>query len=72
LADQDCFASQEGWEALLQLIPEPTADILRKKWSAVSERSSDDKWADIKNEVKKFDKGSSQRVGFILTLFWAG
>jgi DNA primase small subunit len=63
LADQDCFGSQEGWEALLHLIPDKAmVETLRKKWSSDPERPSEAKWSDIKNEVKKYDKKSTQRV----------
>ena len=55
LSDQDCFASEEGSETLLQLLPdrEVVAD-LRDKWSK-SDSSSDDKWKDLKRAVKKTD-----------------
>lgn len=63
LTDQNCFASQEGYEALLQLIPDrAVVEILRKKWSSDPDRPSEDKWSDLKAEIKKYDKGSSQRV----------
>ena len=55
LSDQDCFASEEGSETLLQLLPdrEVVAD-LRDKWSK-NDSSSDDKWKDLKRAVKKTD-----------------
>ncbi|OBZ67980.1 DNA primase small subunit [Grifola frondosa] len=63
LADQDCFASEEGWEALLHLIPDKTVvENLRKKWTANPERSSEDKWDDLKKEVKEYAKGTPQRA----------
>ncbi|KII87772.1 hypothetical protein PLICRDRAFT_176544 [Plicaturopsis crispa FD-325 SS-3] len=69
LVDQDCFGSEEGWEGLLQLIPDHKAvDNLRKKWTADSERSSEDKWSDLKNEVRKYDKGSPARVALMAAM----
>lgn len=63
LKDQKCFDSQEGWEALLHLIPDMgVVHTLRNKWEDDSERDSADKWHDFKTEVKKFKKDSSQRV----------
>ncbi|KAI9068075.1 prim-pol domain-containing protein [Trametes sanguinea] len=52
LADQNCFKSEEGWEALLHLIPDD--DIvrnLREKWAAHPKRSSEDKWQDLEDEI---------------------
>ncbi|TFK48985.1 prim-pol domain-containing protein [Heliocybe sulcata] len=58
LTDQDCFASEEGWQALLHLIPDQSVvQKLQDKWSSDSGRSSAQKWQDFKREVK----GSSQR-----------
>jgi DNA primase small subunit len=63
LTDQNCFGSEDGYEALLQLIPDRSVvDNLRKKWEADPDRHSADKWGDLKSEVKRFDKGSSTRV----------
>jgi len=63
LTDQNCFASEDGYEALLQLLPEGNVTRnLRKKWEADPDRHSADKWGDLKSEVKRFDKGSSTRV----------
>jgi DNA primase small subunit len=68
LMDQDCFASEEGWEALLQLIPDKSAaETLRRKWTANSGRSSEEKWDDVKEEARKADK--EKRVGFIRVNF---
>jgi len=54
LDDQDCFASQEGWETLLELIPDrPIVDTLRAKWSQDSERPSTQKWSDLKGLISK-------------------
>lgn len=63
LADQDCFGSEEGYEALLQLLPDAkVVGNLRSKWSADPSRSSVDKWSDLKTQIKKCEKGSAQRV----------
>lgn len=61
IADQECFASEEGWEALLHLIPDKDiVDNLREKWEASPGRSSEDKWQDLEDEVaKKSSKGKS-------------
>ncbi|KAI8974875.1 prim-pol domain-containing protein [Trametes punicea] len=59
LTDQDCFASKEGWEALLHLIPN-NQDIvkeLREKWESEPGRSSEDKWQDFEDEVASRSKG---------------
>ncbi|KAI6124462.1 prim-pol domain-containing protein [Pisolithus croceorrhizus] len=58
LDDQDCFASQEGWETLLQLIPDRSVvETLRNKWSQDPERSSAQKWGELKDLIatKKVD-----------------
>lgn len=69
LTDQNCFGSEEGYESLLQLIPDGgVVDKLRKKWEADPDRHSADKWGDLKSEVKKFDKGSSTRVRLLVFL----
>jgi DNA primase small subunit len=63
LTDQNCFASEDGYEALLQLLPDGNViKNLRKKWEADPDRHSADKWGDLKSEVKRFEKGSSTRV----------
>jgi DNA primase small subunit len=64
LEDQDCFASEEGYETLLEFLPVPSiVSALRQKWEADPERSSDLKWQDLKKEVSNETKqGSPQRV----------
>lgn len=62
LVDQDCFANREGWELLLHLIPD--ADVvekLREKWEKTSS-SSEAKWKDLTDQIRKYDKDSTQRV----------
>ncbi|KAF5386156.1 hypothetical protein D9615_002369 [Tricholomella constricta] len=63
LSDQNLFASEDGYEALLEQIPDSqVVTSLRKTWSANPSRSSEDKWLDLKAQAKKFEKGSSQRT----------
>ncbi|CAB11078.1 DNA primase catalytic subunit Spp1 [Schizosaccharomyces pombe] len=48
LEDQDPWASKEGAENLLKLLPDKDlASALRKKWEVDPERSSKNKWSDI-------------------------
>jgi len=48
LETQDCFASEQGTEDLLKLIPETKlAETLKASWSAHPNRSSTDKWQDL-------------------------
>ncbi|KAJ7039207.1 hypothetical protein C8F04DRAFT_1087506 [Mycena alexandri] len=62
LYDQDCFASEKGWEALLKLIPDArVVDALRTQWGS-SSSSSQEKWKDFKSEIKHYKKDSSQRT----------
>jgi DNA primase small subunit len=59
LEDQDCFRSTEGWEALLDMIPNPSVvSNLRNQWSSSPGLSSTQKWAALKAAVKKFEKNS--------------
>ncbi|KAK7472921.1 p48 polypeptide of DNA primase [Stygiomarasmius scandens] len=54
LDDQDCFGSEKGYEALLELIPDSkVVDGLREIWASDPTRSSIDKWKDFKNQIKK-------------------
>jgi DNA primase small subunit len=53
LLDQDCFRREEGWKELLQLIPDSQiAETLEKSWRQLDNRSSDDKWSDLKDQIK--------------------
>jgi DNA primase small subunit len=66
LVDQDCFASQDGYEGLLELIPDVgLVQDLREAWSEDPSRSSQDKWMNLKGRIKKYDKESMQRVCFL-------
>ena len=62
LADQDLFASEEGYEVLLDFIPEPHASELRERWSKDPSRSSRDKWSNFNRLIRNLDEGSAQRV----------
>lgn len=67
LADQDCFASKEGYDAFLRLIPDARiVETLRSEWDDDPDRSSEEKWSDFKSQIKKYDKGSPQRVRWSL------
>ena len=53
LEEQNPFASEEGSERLLTLLPDAgLVNALRKKWSAAPGRSSTYKWADIDSVAK--------------------
>lgn len=53
LETQDVFASTEGYEALLALIPDAAlVHTLRSKWVADPSRPSTDKWQDLRQLVK--------------------
>ncbi|KIJ58249.1 hypothetical protein HYDPIDRAFT_34364 [Hydnomerulius pinastri MD-312] len=61
LDDQDCFGSQEGWEALLQLIPDSSiVKTLRSGWSQDPSRPSTQKWHELKAEVEKTVAGNEK------------
>ncbi|KAI0754234.1 prim-pol domain-containing protein [Daedaleopsis nitida] len=63
LVKQNCFASEEGWQALLHLIPDK--DIvanLREKWESEPDRSSEDKWQDLEDEIGE-KRGKSRNPG---------
>lgn len=63
LVDQDCFASKDGYESLLEHIPDAgLIQDLREAWSEDPSCSSQDKWADLKGRIKKLtDKASVRR-----------
>ncbi|KAG5652475.1 hypothetical protein H0H81_004883 [Sphagnurus paluster] len=63
LSDQNLFASTEGYEALLEQIPDPAVvSKLRQQWQNDPSRSSEDKWVNFKKEVSKYERGSAQRA----------
>ena len=62
LEDQDVFATEEGWKALLQLIPD--SDVrsnLEEKWELDPGRPSETKWEDFMDEIEKDKKPKSVR-----------
>ncbi|PIL23143.1 hypothetical protein GSI_14452 [Ganoderma sinense ZZ0214-1] len=60
LEDQDLFASEEGWKALLQLIPDnDIRSRLEEKWEEKARRSSESKWDDFVDEVERDKKPKS-------------
>ncbi|KAI0631346.1 prim-pol domain-containing protein [Trametes polyzona] len=64
LEDQNCFASEEGWDALLHLIPDQNiVNELRERWSEHPGRSSEKKWQDLEDEfAEKRPKGPRSMV----------
>ncbi|KAG6821043.1 hypothetical protein H0H93_007933 [Arthromyces matolae] len=69
LSDQNLFASQQGYETLLEQIPDSqTVARLREKWADDPGRSSEEKWQDLKDEIKRYEKGSSQRNNLLAVL----
>ncbi len=63
LQEQDCFRGEAGWKDLLQLIPDSKiVEKLEQKWARSEGRSSDEKWTDLKEEVKALYKTSQARV----------
>ncbi|PPQ98419.1 hypothetical protein CVT24_004098 [Panaeolus cyanescens] len=48
LRNQDCFRTEEGYEKLLQCIPDSSVvSALREKWEDNPSRSSEKKWSDL-------------------------
>ncbi|KAG8830582.1 hypothetical protein FRC17_004686 [Serendipita sp. 399] len=72
LEDQDCFASKEGWQTLLDLIPDrEVVGNLRQKWEEEedsarrpkgSQSRSEARWDDLRKEIKAIQKGTPRRV----------
>jgi DNA primase small subunit len=57
LEDQKCFSSPEGWQTLLQLLPDTEHRLhLQEDWEADPSRSSSDKWSDIGAVMKEMDR----------------
>ncbi|KAF8492514.1 prim-pol domain-containing protein [Gautieria morchelliformis] len=68
LSDQDCFASEEGWKSLLELIPDKSiTSSLREEWATDPDRSSVDKWNDLKREIKRETKNHSAKKAQLVT-----
>lgn len=56
LDDQDCFGPEEGWETLLQLIPDRgIVEKLRAEWSKDPGRPSAQKWKELGTLVNKIE-----------------
>ena len=53
LEDQDCFEPEEGWKALLQLVPKEAHTALKEKWEDEPYKSSEEKWQDFEDEIEK-------------------
>lgn len=72
LADQDCFQERARWEELLKLIPDKSiVRSLQDKWDDDEDRTSEEKWDNLKREIQKYKK--SERVGrlsFIIIQHW--
>lgn len=48
LDDQNCFGPEDGWETLLQLVPDRSiAEKLRTEWSKDPDRPSTQKWREL-------------------------
>jgi DNA primase small subunit len=63
LQDQDSFAGEAGAEELLALLPaNAQTEPLRKKWTANPDKSSEEKWDDIRNQVKILGKTTASGV----------
>jgi len=68
LTDQDCFAVEEQWKTLLELIPDKgVVETLRSKWEKDSARSSSEKWDDLRYEIRK--KTQNGRDGSKVRMF---
>ena len=53
LEDQDLFATEEGWQALLHLIPDnQIRNDLKEEWENDPHRSSADKWQDFLDKIE--------------------
>ena len=64
LLDQNCFRREEGWKELLQLIPDSKiVEKLERKWT--DDRSSDDKWTDLMDEIRSSYPVKATRVSTI-------
>lgn len=62
LEDQNCFEEKEGWHELLHLIPDKSIQAeLRESWTK-HDKSSAEKWADLRAQIKSLPKQSPQRV----------
>lgn len=63
LQDQDCFAGEAGAEELLALLPaDARVESLREKWLASPDKSSEEKWDEVRNLVKRHGKATTPGV----------
>lgn len=63
LLDQDCFRSEQGYKALLQLIPDDqSVEALGKGWSADPSKASEEKWEDFKKLIESLPGPSARRT----------
>jgi len=73
--DQDCFGTRQGWQTLLELIPDrEIVGRLQSKWEAEEEiegdeprgkgeaTRSEERWEDLRKEIKDTPKGTPKRV----------
>lgn len=73
--DQDCFGTQQGWQTLLELIPDKgIVGRLQSKWEAEEEIEGDEprgkgeatrsegRWDDLRAEIKAKAKATPERV----------
>jgi DNA primase small subunit len=57
LKEQDCFATPEGWQLLLQLLPDTEYRLkLQRQWELAPARTSTEKWSDIGVMMKEMSK----------------
>jgi DNA primase small subunit len=69
LEDQDCFLSTEGWEALLEMVPNSNiVSTLRDEWSRNPSIPSSQKWSELKAAIRKTDKTSTARTQLVQAL----
>ncbi|KAI0355832.1 prim-pol domain-containing protein [Trametes cingulata] len=64
LKDQNCFESEDGWDALLHLVPDHAiASALREKWQEEPGRSSEEKWQDLEDAIAERARAKSAGRG---------
>lgn len=72
LVDQDCFQERARWEELLKLIPDKSiVRSLQDKWDDDEDRTSEEKWDNLKREIAKYKKSERvRRLSFIMIQHW--
>ena len=69
LENQDCFAGEAQTDTLLELLGDKdVAGRLRRKWSD-GDKSSEEKWEDIKNELRALKSKDSPETNTVSILF---